>query len=39
MIQAALVKKRKLMWFGHVSRSSGVAKTILQGTVNKRFRN
>ena len=28
-----LVKKRKLGWFGHVSRSSGLAKTILQGTV------
>ena len=28
-----LVKKRKLRWFGHVSRSSGVAKTIVQGTV------
>ena len=28
-----LVKKRKLRWFGHVSRSSGFAKTILQGTV------
>ena len=28
-----LVKKRKLIWFGHVSRSSGLAKTILQGTV------
>ena len=28
-----LVKKRKLSWFGHVSRSSGLAKTILQGTV------
>ena len=28
-----LVKKRKLRWFGHVSRSSGIAKTILQGTV------
>ena len=28
-----LVKKRKLRWFGHVSRSSGSAKTILQGTV------
>ena len=25
--------KRKLRWFGHVSRSSGLAKTILQGTV------
>ena len=29
----ALVKKRKLSWFGHDSRSSGLAKTILQGTV------
>ena len=28
-----LVKKRKLRWFGHVSRSSGLAKTIMQGTV------
>ena len=28
-----LVKKRKPRWFGHVSRSSGLAKTILQGTV------
>ena len=28
-----LVKKRKLRWFGHVSRSSGLAKTNLQGTV------
>ena len=27
------VKKRKLKWFGHVSRSSGLAKTILQGKV------
>ena len=26
-------KKRKFKWFGHVSRSSGLAKTILQGTV------
>ena len=26
-------KKRKLQWYGHVSRSSGLAKTILQGTV------
>ena len=24
---------RKLQWYGHVSRSSGLAKTILQGTV------
>ena len=31
-----LVKKRKLRWFGHVSRSSGLAKTILQGTVNRK---
>ena len=31
-----LVKKRKLRWFGHVSRSSGLAKTILQGTVKGR---
>ena len=28
-----LVKKRKLRWFGHVTRSSGLATTILQGTV------
>ena len=28
-----LVKKRKLRWFGHVSRSSGLAKAILQGMV------
>ena len=28
-----LVKKRKLRWFGHISRSSGITKTILQGTV------
>ena len=27
------VKRRKLQWYGHVSRSSGLAKTILQGTV------
>ncbi|KAI0242443.1 Baculoviral IAP repeat-containing protein 7-B [Lamellibrachia satsuma] len=27
------VKNRKLKWYGHVSRSSGLAKTILQGTV------
>ena len=27
------VKKRKLRWFGHVSRSSGLAKTFLQSTV------
>ena len=27
------VKRRKLQWYGHASRSSGLAKTILQGTV------
>ena len=27
------VKKRKLRWYGHVSRSSGLAKAIIQGTV------
>ena len=29
----AIVKRRKLLWYGHVSRSSGLAKTILRGTV------
>ena len=29
----AIVKRRKLQWYGHVSRSSGLAKTILQGTM------
>ena len=29
----AIVKRRKLQWYGHVSRSSGLVKTILQGTV------
>ena len=29
-----MVKKRKLRWFGYVSRSSGLAKTILHTTVN-----
>ena len=28
-----MVKKRKLRWYGHISRSSGMAKTILQGTM------
>ena len=28
-----LLKRCKLKWYGHVSRSSGLAKTILQGTV------
>ena len=27
------VKRRKLQWYGHASRSSGLAKTILQGSV------
>ena len=29
----SMVKKRKLRWYGHISRSSSMAKTILQGTV------
>ena len=28
-----IVKRRKLHWYGHVSLSSGLAKTTLQGTV------
>ena len=28
-----IVKRRKLKWYGHISRSSGLAKTILQGTM------
>ena len=28
-----IVKRRKLQWYGHVSRSSGLAKTKMQGTV------
>ena len=28
-----IAKRHKLQWHGHVSRSSGLAKTILQGTV------
>ena len=28
-----IVKRRKLQWYGHVSSSSGLAKTILQCTV------
>ena len=28
-----IVKRRKLQWYGHVSCSSGLAKTILHGTV------
>ena len=30
-----IVKRHKLQWYGHVSRSSGLAKTILQGTVKR----
>ena len=28
-----VVKRHKLKWYGHVCRSSGLAKTVLQGTV------
>ena len=30
-----IAKRRKLKWYGHVSRSSGLAKIILQGTVTE----
>ena len=30
-----IVKRRKLQWYGHVFRSSSLAKTILQGTVKR----
>ena len=33
-----LVEKRKQRWFGHVSMSSGLAETILQGTVKRKSR-
>ena len=33
-----IVKRRKLQWYGDVSRSSGLAKTILQGTVKEGIR-
>ena len=33
-----MVKKQQLRWSGHVSRSSGIAKTILQGTVKGKSR-
>ena len=33
-----IVKRRKLQWYGHVSRSSGLAKTISQDTVKGRRR-
>ena len=29
-----IVKRRKLQWYGHVSRLSGLVKAILQGTVS-----
>ena len=32
------VKRRKLKWYGHIKRSSGLAKTILQGTVQEERR-
>ena len=31
-----LIKRPKLQWYGHVSCSSGLAKTIMQGTVKVR---
>ena len=31
-----MVKRRKLQWYGHVTRSPGLDKTILQGTVKGR---
>ena len=31
----SIVKRRKLRWYGPTSRSSGLAKTILQGTVKE----
>ena len=33
-----IVKRHKVQWYGHVSRSSGLAKTIFQGTVKGRRR-
>ena len=30
-----IVKRRKLQWYGDISRSSGLTKTILQGTVKR----
>ena len=32
-VRAKIIKRRKLQWYGHVSRSLGLTKTILQGTV------
>ena len=33
-----MVKKQKLRWYGHVSKSSGLARAMLQGTVNEKRR-
>ena len=33
-----MVKKRQLRLYGHISRSSGLAKSILQGTVQGKIR-
>ena len=33
-----VVKNQKLRWFGHISRSSGLAKTTLQGIVKEKIR-
>ena len=33
-----IVKRHKLQWYGHVSHSSGLAKTILQGIVKRGVR-
>ena len=30
-----IVKRRKLQWYGHVSRSSGLEKNVLQDTVKR----
>ena len=32
-----MVKRLKLKWYGHVSRSSDLAKTTLQGTVRRKM--
>ena len=32
----AMVKRGKLKWYGHVSSSSGLAKTILNGVIKKK---
>ena len=33
-----IVRQRKLKWYGHVTRTSGLSKTILQGTVQGKRR-